>query len=73
MWRVVSIHKHIPTNQMRKIDTVFEYKDRVAAIHWGEGVHGGFEVWGYHYLANGYKTIPFDTTHAVGCSLIEGW
>lgn len=72
-WKVVSIHKHVPTNQVHLIDTGFNYKDRVAAICWGEGVHSGFQVWGYHYLLEYSKTIPFDTTYADGCSIIEGW
>ncbi|MCX7119809.1 MAG: hypothetical protein NTZ86_08130 [Legionellales bacterium] len=33
----MSVHKHIPTNQMHVIDTGYQYKDRVAAVHWGEG------------------------------------
>ena len=72
-WRVVSIHKHTATNQVHMIDTGFQYKNRVAAIHWGEGVHAGFVVWGYHYLEDYHKRIPFDTTHAEGCNIIEGW
>ena len=72
-WRVVSIHKHTPTQQIHMIDTGFQYKDRVAAVHWGEGVHAGFLVWGYHYLAEYKKSIPFDTTYAEGCNIIEGW
>lgn len=72
-WRVVSIHKHTPTNQMHSIDTGYQYSDRVAAIHWGEGVHGGFVVWGYHYLESYHKSVPFDTTHAETCNIIEGW
>lgn len=58
---------------MHLIDTGFQYSDRVAAIHWGEGVHGGFAVWGYHYLESYNKTVPFDTTYAETCNTIEGW
>ncbi len=72
-WKVVSIHKHIPTNQIHKIDTGWKIKDRVAAVCWGEGVHGGFEVFGYHYLYEYNKNIPFDTTYAKTCNIIDGW
>ena len=72
-WRVVSVHKHFPTNSVHLIDTDFIYNDRVAAIHWGEGVHGGFGVWGYHYLLEYNSGIPFDQTYAVDCSIIDGW
>lgn len=72
-WRVVSIHKHVPTKQVHMIDTGFLTRDRVAAVHWGEGVHGGFVVWGYHYLLPDYKSMPFDSTYAEGCNIIEGW
>lgn len=72
-WKVVSIHKHVPTNQIHKIDTGFQYKDRVAAICWGEGVHSGFVVWGYHFLRGHHDTVPFDTTYADSCNIIEGW
>jgi hypothetical protein len=72
-WRVVSIHKHISTNETHMIDTGYIFNDRVAAIHWGEGVRGGFVVWGYHYLSTYHKTVPFDKTYAEGCNIIDGW
>lgn len=72
-WRVVSIHKHIPTGQVHLINTGFHMSDRVAAVHWGEGVHSGFIVWGYHYLESFSKSVPFDTTYADGCNIIDGW
>ena len=72
-WRVVSIHKHSPTSQTHVIDTGYEHKDRVAAIHWGEGVHGGFIVWGYHYLKGNNKGGYFASTQTEGCDIIEGW
>lgn len=72
-WKVISIHKHRPTKQMCFIDTGFNFKDRVAAIHWGEGVHGGFLVWGYHYYSGYSKSVPFDSTYAEGCNIIDGW
>lgn len=71
-WKVVSIHKHYQAGA-HLIDTGFNYNDRVAAICWGEGVHGGFVVWGYHYLKGYHESVPFDTTHADGCSIIDGW
>lgn len=72
-WRVVSIHKHVPTNQMHLIDTGYHYNDRVAAVHWGEGVHGGFVVWGYHYLEGWNGGMYFADTYAETCNIIEGW
>lgn len=72
-WRVVSIHKHNPTGQMCHLDTGFNVNDRVAAVHWGEGVHGGFQVWGYHFLYEYNERIPFDTTYATTCNIIDGW
>jgi hypothetical protein len=72
-WKVVSIHKHVPSNQVHLIDTGFNINDRVAAIHWGEGVHGGFVVWGYHYLKGYHDSVPFDSTYAEGCNIIDGW
>jgi hypothetical protein len=72
-WKVVSIHKHNPTGQMHLIDTGWVYSDRVAAVHWGEGVHGGYAVWGYHYF-NTYNSMgPTETTFAEGCEIIDGW
>ncbi|HVT62578.1 MAG TPA: hypothetical protein VHD33_03730 [Legionellaceae bacterium] len=55
------------------VDTGFQFSDRGAAIHWREGVHGGFVVWGYHYLESYSKTVPFDTTYTETCNIIEGW
>lgn len=72
-WKVVSIHKHNPTGGIHLVDTGFIYNDRVAAVHWGEGVHGGFTVWGYHYLAGFHDSVPFDTTMTEGCDIIDGW
>lgn len=71
-WKVVSIHKHYQAG-MHLIDTGFILNDRVAAIHWGEGVHGGFVVWGYHYLKGYHDSVPFDTTYAETCNIIDGW
>jgi hypothetical protein len=72
-WRVVSVHKS-PWNVVHDIDTGFTYNDRVAAIHWAEGmVSSPWEVWGYHYLLGFSKNVPFDCTHAIDCQLIEGW
>jgi hypothetical protein len=72
-WRVVSIHNRLSVSQTHVIDTGFQFKDRVAAVHWGEGTQGGYEVWGYHYLFPVYKIVPFDTTHTTSCDIIEGW
>lgn len=72
-WRVVSLHFHKETDTMHKIDTGFHNQDRVAAVHWGEGVHGGWVVWGYHYLLPDFENVPFDTTFADGCNIIDGW
>ena len=72
-WRVVSLHHDIRQNLTHKIDTDFHYQDRVAAVHWSEGVYGGYKVWGYHYLLPDYKIVPFDTTYAIDCQIIEGW
>lgn len=72
-WRVISIHYHKGSNSKHHIDTGFNYNDRVAGIHWGEGVHGGFEVWGYHYLREYHRDIPFDQTYATTCNIIDGW
>lgn len=72
-WKVVSIHKHVPTGEIHLVDTGFNYNDRVAAVHWGEGVHAGFQVWGYHYLKGYHDAVPFDYTYATGCNIIEGW
>ncbi len=71
-WKVVSIHKHYQTGT-HMIDTGYNTNDRVAAVHWGEGVHGGFVVWGYHYLKNYHESAPFETTYAEGCNIIDGW
>lgn len=71
-WKVVSVHKHAQGGS-HVIDTGFKRNDRVAAICWGEGVHGGFIVWGYHYLKNFHESVPFDTTFAEGCNIIDGW
>lgn len=71
-WKVVSIHKHYQAGQ-HLLDTGFNLNDRVAAICWGEGVHGGFVVWGYHYLKGYHDSMPFDTTFAEDCSIIDGW
>jgi hypothetical protein len=72
-WRVVSIHKHTPTGQMHMVDTGYVVNDRVAAIHWGEGVHAGFVVWGYHYLKGWGGGMYFASTYAEDCEIIEGW
>lgn len=72
-WRVVSIHKHTPTSQTHVVDTGYIVNDRVAAVHWGEGVHAGFIVWGYHYLKGWGGDRYFASTYAEGCEIIEGW
>lgn len=71
-WRVVSIHQHYQAGR-HVVDTGFNYNDRVAAVHWGEGVHGGYKVWGYHYLRGYHDSTPFDHTYAEGCNIIDGW
>lgn len=73
-WRVVSVHHQPPNGTTHTMDTGFNYNSRVAAIHWGEGstLHA-WEVWGYHFLYEYNKKIPFDTTYANFCSFIEGW
>ncbi|MBA3535872.1 MAG: hypothetical protein H0T84_04585 [Tatlockia sp.] len=71
-WKVVSIHKHYQAGT-HLIDTGYNTNDRVAAVHWGEGVHGGFVVWGYHYRKNYHESAPFETTYAEGCNIIDGW
>ena len=71
-WKVVSFHqfKQQPAHMM---DTGFSYTWRQHAIHWGEGVHGDFQVWGYHYLYEYSQKVPFDTTYANDCSIYDGW
>jgi hypothetical protein len=72
-WRVVSYH----TDQGARshtIDTGFNYTWRAHAIHWGEGdLTGSWRVWGYHYLFDYHRNIPFDTTFADHCNIIDGW
>ena len=63
----------VEDRQMHMIDTDYQHNDRVAAVHWGEGVHGGFVVWGYHYLQGYMRGMYFDSTFAEGCNIIEGW
>ena len=36
-WRVVSVHKS-PWNYIHDDDTAFIYNDRVAVVHWAEGM-----------------------------------
>ena len=72
-WRVVSVHE-FPGWQVHNIDTGFIYNSRVAAIHWGEGdVLNNWVVYGYHYLYEYHKTLPFDQTYAEHCNIIDGW
>ena len=72
-WKVVSIHE-FPGWQKHLMDTGFTYDSRVAAIHWGEGdVLNNWVVYGYHYLYEYHKTIPFDQTYAESCNIIDGW
>lgn len=72
-WRVVSIHEQ---NKRRghMIDTGWDTTWRQAAVHWGEGVSGGWTVTGYHYYI-GYAQgkIPFEITHAEDCNIYDGW
>jgi hypothetical protein len=75
-WRVVSIHKAPPFlgGVMHHEDTGFIYNDRVAVVHWCEGmVKTPWEVWGYHYFLGYSKNVPFESTHATDCQIIEGW
>lgn len=73
LWRVVSVHKS-PWNSMHDDSAGFDYNDRVAVVHWGEGmIAEPWEVWGYHYLYDFSRNIPFDTTYAIDCQFIEGW
>lgn len=63
-WRVVSYHTD-QGSQAHTIDTGFIYTWRAHAIHWGEGSPtGSWRVWGYHYLSDYHRTIPFDTTYS---------
>lgn len=72
-WRVVSIHAHKNGGQ-HAIDTGFRMWWRAHAIHWGEPIMDGhWEVWGYHYLYEYSSVIPFDSTHATTCNIIDGW
>ena len=72
-WRVVSIHNFLQNGNSHLVDTGYYYKDRQAAIHWGEGLYAGFQVWGYHYLRGFHDTIPFADTYAIHCNFIDGW
>jgi hypothetical protein len=73
IWRVVSVHFKALKKERHAIDTFWQKDSRVAAIHWGEGVATGYEVWGYHYQKDYSETQPFATTHTTTCSVIEGW
>lgn len=71
-WRVVSIHQD--PNYGHVMDTGFQYTWRAHAIHWGEGTDTGtWKVSGYHYEINYSKKVPFDTTFATFCNIIDGW
>lgn len=74
-WRVVSIHEAKYGNAKHHIDTGFNWTWRAHAIHWGEPF-GNDDYWcvsGYHYLFDYSKYIPFDTTYAESCNIIDGW
>jgi hypothetical protein len=72
-WKVVSIHWH-GTDQQHGIDTGYNYTWRAHAIHWGEPVfNSGWKVSGYHYLLEYHRDIPFDSTYAETCNIIDGW
>ena len=72
-WRVVSVHE-FPTVTSHLMDTGFNYTSRAHAIHWGEGdVLNNWEVYGYHYLYEYSKYIPFATTATDNCEIIQGW
>lgn len=72
-WRVVSYHTD-QGSQSHTMDTGFNYTWRAHAIHWGEGnPAGSWRVYGYHYLSDYHRKIPFDTTYAEICNIIDGW
>jgi len=51
LWRVVSVHKS-PWGSMHEDSAGYDYNDRVAVVHWLEGlVSDPWQVWGYH-IAN---------------------
>lgn len=55
-------------------DTEGEYTWRSAAVHWGEGVQGGWVVYGSHYWFDENKRmILIGETFAVDCSIYDGW
>jgi hypothetical protein len=71
---VVSVHHHLSFNELHSLDTGFNYTWRAHAVHWAEAIATGkWEVWGYHYLYEYNAKIPFDTTYADTCNIIEGW
>ncbi len=73
-WRVVSIHHHKQNGEQHHIDLGFNYTWRAHAIHWGESIGSGvWEVFGYHYLLEYSEYIPFDSTYANNCNIIDGW
>lgn len=73
-WRVVSFHKHLTEKLQHQIDSGFNWTWRAHAIHWGEPFISGFwEVYGYHYEMEYSKYVPFGTTYADDCQIIEGW
>ena len=73
LWRVVSVHKS-PWGSMHEDSAGYDYNDRVAVVHWLEGlVSDPWQVWGYHYFYDYSQYIPFDSTYATDCQFIEGW
>lgn len=73
-WRVISRHHHLKTHEEHYIDTGFKYTWRQHAIHWVESVAARqWEVFGYHYLYEYSKKVPFDFTWADDCKIIDGW
>jgi hypothetical protein len=72
-WRVISYH----TDQgaiAHQMDTGFNYTWRAHAIHWGEGTRIlSWRVWGYHYVLDYNKRVPFGKTYANHCNIIDGW
>lgn len=71
-WRTISMHI-MQDGNYHYVDSQWNYRDVSRAVHWGEGLSGGWRVRGFHYLKSYNMSVPFAETYAEGCNIIDGW
>lgn len=65
-----SFHRHSKTGWQDPIRTGWQWTYRSAAVHWGEGMGGGWYVIGHHFeWIHPYGEILLGTTPTTGCNL----